>query len=102
MLGPDDTDTLISRGNLAKAYRAAGQLDRAVRSWSRHSRLQGKGRVRPSLYPHVRATPGRGLRRRRTARQGQALLRDSLERAVKRFGSADPRTAGPMASLGRT
>ncbi|WP_206641287.1 tetratricopeptide repeat protein [Nonomuraea polychroma] len=33
MLGPDHPDTLNSRNNLAYAYQAAGDLDRAISLW---------------------------------------------------------------------
>ena len=42
-----------------------------------------------------------GLRGRRPDAEAKPLLRDALERARKRFGPADPRTAGAMAPLGR-
>src|SRR5262249_20227426 len=92
---------LISRGNLAKAYLAAGRPDRAVALLEQA--LQGfRAKVGPD-HPHSLTTEQLLAEAYAAAGQyakAEPLLRGALGRALKRFGAADPRTAGPMASLG--
>ncbi len=99
--GPDHLHTLMSRGNLARAYQAAGQLDRAVplleqalQGFRTRLGLDHPYTIRIEQYlASAHTTAGRYA-------EAQTLLRGGLERARKRFGPADPNTIVAMGSLG--
>jgi tetratricopeptide (TPR) repeat protein len=100
-LGPDHPDTLISRRYLARAYRAAGQLDRAVALLEQA--LPGFRKLGPDHFSTLRteqllADAYESLDR---LAEAEALRRDALARRRKAVPPNSPLLTGDLAALGQ-
>ena len=88
-LGPDHPDTLISRINLADAYRDRRPDPRRSPWTRRRSSAEGQARPRPPRHTHLPQQPGRCLRD--VGRLSEAIALHEATFRTQR-GQARPRT----------
>ena len=100
-MGPNHHDTIVSRNNLALAYKDDGQPARAIPLFEQT--IKGLTKVLGPDHTDTLACRGDlGMAYLAAGEPAKAepLLREYLQWVRKQFGEADPRTAGAMDQLG--
>jgi serine/threonine protein kinase len=102
VLGADHPDTLLGLANLGVNYRDAGRLDEGIRHLEEAlARVRARPGGAPAFLAWVPVQLAQAYDRSGQFAKSEALSRASVEQARKRFGPADPRTAGPLVQLGQ-
>jgi tetratricopeptide (TPR) repeat protein len=102
-LGADHPSTFSTQNNLALAYQAAGQLDRAIALFERTlaARTARLGPDHPSTLT-TRHDLGNAYQARGDSARAESLLREVLAAREKKLGADHPEVAQTLSALGLT